>query len=145
MHQQVTGETTEIAQCLGLRAASPLPWMLSRDIKVNGDRSRWRRRTSASVISRIPPSGPLPAPGRAQRRGYWHRIPGDGVEVVAAFGHRQGHYPVCSSTSFSMTASGSSGANRYSTIEPITRGSKGGGTDSGQRSPIERLDVRFFQ
>ena len=104
------------------RAACPLPWMLSQLMIVNGGSPRSRRRASASVISPNVVFGGLPGCRSCRTSG----LSATNSPVTALM-----LYPPSVTVSetirtsgaaiFSITASGSSGAYRYSLIEPITR------------------------
>ena len=104
------------------RAASPLPWMLSQDSTVNGGTPRCRRRSSASttrpnvVFGAAPGSRSCTTPGSSAWNSpvtAWKLYP-PSVTVSETI-------LMAGSAIRSTTASGSSGASRYSTIEPITR------------------------
>ncbi len=107
-----------------LLAMWPLPWMLSQETIANGGIPRSRRRTSASVTRPNVVRGTAPGcascrtPGSSSSKRpvtAWKLYP-PSVTVSETI-------RVAGSAMRSITASGSSGANRYSRMDPITRGS----------------------
>ena len=99
--------------------------MLSQLMMVNGVRPLARRRTRASVIRPNVVPGTAPGTRSAATAGLvssnlpvtWWKLYPPSVTVMDTI-------RVAGAAIFSITASGSSGANRYSTIDPITRGSQ---------------------
>ena len=107
------------------RAACPLPWMLSQLIIVNGASPRSRRRASAAVISPNVVLGALPGCRSCCTSGFSAtKSPVTALKLYPPSVTVSETIRMSSEAIFSMTASGSSGANRYSLIEPITRGSR---------------------
>ena len=102
----------------------PLSCRLSQDMTVNGATPCFRRRHSASVIR------PNVVRGTASGSRSWitsglatSNSPVTSLMLYPPSVTVSDTIRVDAAAIFSMTASGSSGANRYSTIDPITRGS----------------------
>ena len=102
----------------------PLPRMLSHDITVNGSMPLERRRTSASVTRPNVVAGTARERGRPGRPVGFVELTSRRMEVVAPSVTVSETIRVAGSAIFSMTASGSSGAYRYCTMDPTIRGSQ---------------------
>jgi len=107
------------------RLTSPLPWMLSQDSTVKAGMPRSRRLASASVTRPKTVCGMAPGRRSACTKGSETRNePVTESRLYPPSVMVSDTILIPGEASFSIAASGSSGANRYSTKDPITRGSQ---------------------